>query len=387
MPQLQNTKKQQTQPQSNTGMDIVKGLLQLVGQGATGTAKAVGSQVMDNSPIAIISQLLGTISALPEAQNLQKAGQGTQTQEQKPQFNPYQEGVIKALKKAGEAHVSEAVMSGVPPEHIVEQAGVMPQMDLGTINVAGSNKSSNSPPNIDSPLANPLINQQNQQQNFNIPKQGLLETNQNYAQTLLNIITKQKIVGEEPLQAGEEKKLGLEYNKAIAVEELKNAADMAKEGNLKPEHIFNKFESASQPFIIMRDSQGRIESAAKDPSGASDYALLFNFVKIQDPTSSVREGERADAINARGVPDAIASLYNKVLNGKTLSTKQRLDFLTTSRRLFKSGEMQQKKTTEQFKSLAARNGINFENIIRDTGLAQENGSTKTESPFKVTEIK
>lgn len=38
-------------------------------------------------------------------------------------LSPYQSGVEKALKKAGEAHATEAVASGVPPEHIEQQAG------------------------------------------------------------------------------------------------------------------------------------------------------------------------------------------------------------------------------------------------------------------------
>ncbi len=49
----------------------------------------------------------------------------------KPKLSPYQEGVSKALKASGEAQASEAIMQGVPPQHIEQQAGLV---DQNTIN-------------------------------------------------------------------------------------------------------------------------------------------------------------------------------------------------------------------------------------------------------------
>lgn len=248
MPQLQNTDKKQLQPQYNTGLEVIKGLLQLVGQGATGAAKSVGGQVMDNSPAALIGKLLGTISSIPDVQRTQQAIQGTQTQQKNPQFNPYQEGVIKALKKAGEAHASEAVMSGVTPEHVVEQAGVMPQTDSGAINVQQVGQKAP---------------EQQVQQNFNIPKQGLLETNQNYGQTLLNILTKQKISGQEQLQYGEREKLNLTAanNVAVELEKHGNPDALTPEASAKFNLMIDGNKATQEVASLLQENPGVIWSA------------------------------------------------------------------------------------------------------------------------------
>lgn len=179
----------------------------------------------------------------------------------------------------------------------------------------------------------------------------------------------QKLTGEEPLQKSKIQEIGLEYDKAVKVEELKLLAARAAAGSLKPEHIYNGFEKASVPFITARDAHARVEESAKDPSAAGDLALIFNYMKVLDPGSTVREGEFAQAEQARGVPAAILNTYNKVIKGEKLGTKQRADFLDRSRRLFKGMHEQQKKTTAEFSRLAKENGVDFKKVIRDTGLA------------------
>jgi len=42
----------------------------------------------------------------------------------KPQLGPYQEGVKRALQKAGEEQAMEALVGGVPPQHIEQKAGL-----------------------------------------------------------------------------------------------------------------------------------------------------------------------------------------------------------------------------------------------------------------------
>lgn len=71
---------------------------------------------------------------------------------------------------------------------------------------------------------------------------------------------------------------------------------------------------------------GRVMSSAQDPSAAGDLALIFNYMKLLDPGSTVREGEFATAEQAAGVPTRILNLYNRILEGTRLSPKQRADF-------------------------------------------------------------
>jgi hypothetical protein len=69
--------------------------------------------------------------------------------------------------------------------------------------------------------------------------------------------------------------------------------------------------------------------------------------------------------------------WEKVMTGKRLDPGVRADFLDRSRRLFKGMTNQQDKTTEQFRGLAKKNGINFDNVVRDTGMAEEIAEGRT----------
>jgi len=93
-------------------------------------------------------------------------------------------------------------------------------------------------------------------------------------------------------------------------------------------------EDNSKTFIGVRDASNRVEASAKDPSAAGDLSLIFNFMKILDPGSVVREGEFANAQNSAGIPERIRAKYNSVIAGERLSDKTRKDFLDRSRRLF-----------------------------------------------------
>lgn len=79
-------------------------------------------------------------------------------------------------------------------------------------------------------------------------------------------------------------------------------------------------------FQSQISSLGRVMSSAQDPSPAGDLALIFNYMKMLDPGSTVRSEEFASAENAAGVPTRIRNLYNKVRDGLKLSPEQRADF-------------------------------------------------------------
>lgn len=83
---------------------------------------------------------------------------------QKDNINPYQKGVDKALKQAGEQHALDAIQQGVPAEHIIEQSGLNnndPMKVLASLlTVQGLNggNQEQSPPvqNIQNPVQNNL---------------------------------------------------------------------------------------------------------------------------------------------------------------------------------------------------------------------------------------
>lgn len=126
-----------------------------------------------------------------------------------------------------------------------------------------------------------------------------------------------------------------------------------------------EYTKLSSDFIATRDALKRIEVGAKNPSAAGDIALIFNFMKMQDPGSTVREGEFATAQNAAGVPEQVKNTYNRLISGERLSPEQRQDFLGTARSLFDEQLVQQKQLAKTFSALAESQNIDPSQVAID----------------------
>lgn len=86
----------------------------------------------------------------------------------------------------------------------------------------------------------------------------------------------------------------------------------------------------------------RIQSVGSQATPAGDLSLIFGIMKMNDPTSTVRESEYATAENAGAAFDRWGNTYNRVLSGEKLTVKQRADFLNTAEGLHKG----QRKATD-----------------------------------------
>ena len=125
-----------------------------------------------------------------------------------------------------------------------------------------------------------------------------------------------------------------------------DAIDMAykdKELKTKDQTALRKeFQTLDSVKDISKQVQafGRVIASAEDPSAAGDLALIFNYMKILDPGSTVREGEFANAQNSGGVDDRVIALYNSLFAGTRLSQVQRDDFINRASRLYSEAERQ-----------------------------------------------
>jgi hypothetical protein len=108
---------------------------------------------------------------------------------------------------------------------------------------------------------------------------------------------------------------------------------------------------------------GRLEAAGKDPSAAGDLALIFNYMKILDPGSTVREGEFANAQNSGGVPDRVRAMYNNVMKGERLAPRVRKDFLDRAGKLVEGQLQTQSLVDERYTRLSQEAGVRPELVI------------------------
>ncbi len=152
--------------------------------------------------------------------------------------------------------------------------------------------------------------------------------------------------------------------------------DPAVVGDVKmdPEKVFDQetklrkeFTTQTDDFVKVRDAFSRIDASAKDPSPAGDLALIFNYMKVLDPGSTVREGEFATAQNSAGVPDRLRAQYNQITKGERLAPEQRQDFLTRAGKLYESQLNQYQGLEERYRGLAEMYKLNPEAVVYGMG--------------------
>lgn len=133
--------------------------------------------------------------------------------------------------------------------------------------------------------------------------------------------------------------------------------------------IRSEIDTANKEFNQLANSWDRIAASADDPSAAGDLALIFNYMKMLDPGSTVREGEFATAQSAAGVDDRIRGAYNRVVNGERLTPGQRSDFFNQAQNIFDAADSRAQLLVDQYVKIAERSGLTREDVVISRGAA------------------
>ena len=147
---------------------------------------------------------------------------------------------------------------------------------------------------------------------------------------------------------------------------------------LSPEDKFNQeralrndFENSTEEFRGLTDAYGRILVAAEDESGLGDMTIIFNYMKMLDPTSTVREGEYASARNTQGVSEEVRVMYNRavdIFNGdldeaEVFGEIGRDRFVNMTDQLFRQRFATYTRRAEHMTQLAKNYGLDVGNIV------------------------
>ncbi len=203
----------------------------------------------------------------------------------------------------------------------------------------------------------------------------------------------------DPEQYGDDYiKAQMEYAKSEkeAIEKKEKSVVEEKKALTEGERDLRKEFEGLPDVKLFRETEGaykRVLKAVDDPSAAGDIALIFNFMKMLDPASVVRETEFATAQNAAGVPEIIRNQWNKLQSGERLNPVQRQDFINQAKGQYIGAEELFTVRANQYKGLASEYGFKPERIV--TGARQvvdKNDKTpttqKTTTPNKtVTRLK
>jgi hypothetical protein len=101
------------------------------------------------------------------------------------------------------------------------------------------------------------------------------------------------------------------------------------------------------------------------PTGPGDISLIFAFMKMIDPASTVREGEFATAESAGGVPSRIWGLYNKTVEGQKLPESVRQQFRSEAKSLYDAQRKRYDASAAQYRRLAQQAGLRPEDVVLD----------------------
>lgn len=140
------------------------------------------------------------------------------------------------------------------------------------------------------------------------------------------------------------------------------------EGALRDDYL-----KQSKEFTTVRDYKDRMDNAPK--TGAGDIALIFSFMKVLDPGSTVREGEFATAANAAGVPNSILGMYNKLIGGGKLAEGAREEISGTADKIWQKAAERQSSLTNRFADIAKRQKMDIRNVIVDPASGSPMGGT------------
>jgi len=126
-----------------------------------------------------------------------------------------------------------------------------------------------------------------------------------------------------------------------------------------------EFSTQVKPYTELAQAFRKVEAAALNPSAAGDISLVYGYMKILDPGSTVMQGEQATAQNAGSVPDSVRAMYNKALTGESLAPTIRQDFYAQARNIIESQRELSGDLMQRYTNVAREYKLNPNQIVYD----------------------
>ena len=151
---------------------------------------------------------------------------------------------------------------------------------------------------------------------------------------------------------------------------IQNRGDiMDQEGAFRKEFYNHEYVSNYRSMIPFYDD---LISMAVRGQPADDLAIIFRFMKLLDPRSTVREGEQASVQQLGGIPAWAGAFYNQVVGAGGLTETQRNFILQTSRDIFNQSKKNYENIAQQTKERVDRYGnMDIRNIVEPLGIDEE----------------
>lgn len=125
-----------------------------------------------------------------------------------------------------------------------------------------------------------------------------------------------------------------------------------------------------QRFSILHSAYATAQNAIKNVTGANDLALYYATIKSLDPTSSVMQGELANATNTRGISESLLNKLNQYAKGAKLgpqASKARQELADIVAEKYNTSRMTVKEIGRNNYRIAEGSGLKGASTIRPVG--------------------
>ncbi len=136
-----------------------------------------------------------------------------------------------------------------------------------------------------------------------------------------------------------------------------------KEVAEQEDKLRKELENRSAVFNDTRDAFSRVNASSDNAAG--DLALIFNFMKMLDPGSVVRESEFATAENASSIPERFRASFDKLLAGTRLDDAARKRFVDEAEGMMAAAQFRRSENLAGMERVITNRGLTRENVIFD----------------------
>ncbi len=152
----------------------------------------------------------------------------------------------------------------------------------------------------------------------------------------------------------------------LAQQKLMNAQNegtTAKEGTVTA--LRHEFGAWSKNFVGTKEAFQSVQELAKSATTMGDMALIFSFLKVLDPTSTVRESEFAAVGQSGSLPARAQNMFDKLMGQGLLQASQRADIVNQSRATFATRIKNQLSLESEYTRIAGERGVPPKSVIVD----------------------
>jgi len=157
---------------------------------------------------------------------------------------------------------------------------------------------------------------------------------------------------------------GIKAQRELAQQESKSEEEKIKDVAKYTNELADDFRAENKEFTSAFTSFRKIAMTdPDDATGADDIALIFNYMKVLDPNSVVRESEFGLAAQSGSFGQTIMAAYQQIQSGQKLTPTQRRYFIESAQAQFAPYVELRNRTENRYGQRADQLGVDRSNVF------------------------